>query len=67
MNKVNWDEILKNIFLKENLESLRELIATSTDFTMDVFIQNENNQIFWLKNEDPSFSREFFSLLLTSF
>ncbi|POZ93621.1 Kiwa anti-phage protein KwaB-like domain-containing protein [Petrotoga halophila] len=60
MNKVNWDEILENIFLKENLELLRELIDTSEDFIMDVFIQNENNEIFWLKNEDPFFFKSIF-------
>ncbi|POZ89469.1 MULTISPECIES: Kiwa anti-phage protein KwaB-like domain-containing protein [Petrotoga] len=60
MNKVNWDEILENIFLKENLESLRELIDTSGDFIMDVFIQSENNEIFWLKNEDPLFFKSIF-------
>jgi len=60
MNKDNWEEILKNVFLKENLECFMDLIDSSTDFMVDVFIQSENNELFWLQNEDPLFFKNIF-------
>jgi hypothetical protein len=60
MNQIDWDEILKSIFLKENLERFRELIDTFSGFMVDVFIQSEKSEIFWLKNEDPLFFKRIF-------